>query len=234
MEPTIYKPTIYNASTIYKTGAEGGGGGGGGNGIACIRCLAIGSYYYEIPITCASNSTFEMGFNLVGDWGKNQCGVFAGYGSTYYPPIAMRAENPNTSSFGIRIDDYQGTRKNFLKLYPENFNFYHVKVYPKNGNDNTISAIDLQGNEKTASMGGLLGAYPIDTIRLFVYTWALNGSMSGFEIYYFRVIDSNEIILDLVPDEQNGVPGFTDNISGNFYAPNNSAAFEAVKPRAPL
>lgn len=28
MEPTIYKPTIYNAPTIYKNGAAGGGGGG--------------------------------------------------------------------------------------------------------------------------------------------------------------------------------------------------------------
>ena len=226
------KPSIYNAPTIYNYGA--GGGGGGGGGIACIRCLAIGSYYYQIPINCASNSTFEIGFNLVGDWGKNSCGIFAGYGTTYYPPIALNGINENTSSFGIRLDDSQGIQKNFLKLYPGNFNFYHCKIYPKNGNDNTISAIDLQGTEKTASMGGLLIGNPINTIRLFVNTWASNGSLSGFEIYYFRVIDSNEIILDLIPDEQNGVPGFTDNVSGNFYSPNNSAAFEAVKPRSPL
>ena len=30
MEPTIYKPSIYNGAGIYKAGAEGGGGGGGG------------------------------------------------------------------------------------------------------------------------------------------------------------------------------------------------------------
>jgi hypothetical protein len=29
MEPTIYKPSIYNGAGIYKAGAEGGGGGGG-------------------------------------------------------------------------------------------------------------------------------------------------------------------------------------------------------------
>lgn len=32
MEPTIYKPSIYNGAGIYKTGADGGGGGGGYNG----------------------------------------------------------------------------------------------------------------------------------------------------------------------------------------------------------
>ena len=29
MEPTIYKPSIYNGAGIYNNGAGGGGGGGG-------------------------------------------------------------------------------------------------------------------------------------------------------------------------------------------------------------
>ena len=89
---------------------------------------------------------------------------------------------------------------------------------------------DLNGNVIQNSLGRVVDSHQINKIRLFTYGINLYGNVPGFEIYYFRVND----ILDLVPTEQNGVPGFTDNVSGNFYGPNDSTAFEAVKPRTPL
>lgn len=230
MEPTIYKPSIYNGAGIYKNGA----GGGGGGGVSCIRCCkGYSGYYFEIPINCTNRSKFEVGFRLCGNWGKNGLGIFAGYGTTYYPPISFRDSNVDTNHYGLHSTYYHTNNQTQVtvinEIYPNDFIFYHAEMYTTD-NDTISKLTDLDGNVIQNSLGYLVNEHTVSKIRLFVYGVNSYGDVPGFEIYYFKVDD----ILDLVPDEQNGVPGFTDNVSGNFYTPNDSTAFEAVKAISPL
>lgn len=228
MEPTIYKPSIYKGSGIYKTGAEGGGGGGG---IACIRCIkGYEGYYIEIPINCTNRSKFEVGFNLCENWAKDGLGIFAGLGTTYYPPVFLSDASINSTNYSVSCSwfDINSLVNVTNKIYPNSFNFYHAEITTTD--TNTIFKLtDLNGNVIQNSVGHLVRSNDISKISLFTRN-GTKGNIPGFEIYYFKVGD----ILDLVPDEQNGVPGFTDKISGNFYPPNDSTAFLAVKQRTPL
>jgi hypothetical protein len=236
MEPTIYNPSIYKGAGIYKAGAEGGGGGGG---ISCIRCCkGYSGYYIDIPVSCTNRNKFEIGFNICGNWAKDGLGIFAGLGSTYYPPILLSDASIDTTSYALSGAWYHNNNTSQVyvknKIYPKNFIFYHAEMYTTE-NDNIFKLTDLDGNIIQNSAGYLINEHAVSKIRLFASNSGASGNVPGFEIYYFRLSDAlGNIILDLVPDEQNGVPGFTDKVSGNFYAPNNSSAFEAVKARAPL
>lgn len=223
-------PTIHNGESIYNTGA----GAGGGGGISSIRCCkGYDGNYIEIPINCSNRSKFEVGFRICGNWGKNRLGIFAGLGTTYYPPISLGDSNADTNSYGLICTRYHNNNNPEIStknvLYPNNYIFYHAEMYTT-ADDSFFKLTDLDGNVTQNSIGYLINQYDVSKIILFGYNSAAWGNIPGFEIYYFKVDD----ILDLVPDEQNGVPGFTDNVSGNFYAPNNSTAFEAVKAIAPL
>lgn len=49
MEPTIYKPSIYNGESIYNTGAGGGGGGGGVEILGTLyKTKDIGPYTFTL------------------------------------------------------------------------------------------------------------------------------------------------------------------------------------------
>lgn len=210
-------------------------GGGGGGDIAAIRCTK-GTVYnrFEIPINTDTRSTFEIGFNASADWGNNSFGVFNGIGTTYYPAIQLTSNANKSNQFGIYVET-NSTGGFGTKLYPDSFKFYHVKIYSTSENS-FLLATDIDGNVKEGSKGSQFNLYTIDKIRLFNGNWVGNDTMAGIMIYYFRVTDvNNNVLLNLVPTEQNGVPGFLDNVSGNFYGPAvNDGTFEAVKPRAPL
>lgn len=226
---TIQKtPTIYKSPFIYK---QGTGGGGGGGGIACIRCIkGYEGNYIEIPINCTNRSKFEVGFNLCENWAKDALGIFAGLGTTYYPPVALSDTGIASVNYGLVCNWYHinSTVPVNNKIYPNNFNFYHAEITTTE-TDTIFKLTDLSGNVIQNSLGYLVRSNAISKISLFTRN-GTKGNVPGFEIYYFKVDD----ILDLVPDEQNGVPGFTDKISGNFYPPNDSTAFLAVKSRSPL
>lgn len=78
MEPTIYKPSIYNGAGIYKVGDEGGGGGGGG--------VKIGKNFYRTIIIdgvewLAENFLEKIG-QQSGDSGTNP--RYAVWGGNYW------------------------------------------------------------------------------------------------------------------------------------------------------
>lgn len=85
MEPTIYKPSIYNGAGIYKAGAEGGGGGGGG-GVPYLK---------NIMPTTGVKVVDENGY-IGGDF----LGVY--YPSTnYYNNFAVVVPGADYSNMGI-------------------------------------------------------------------------------------------------------------------------------------
>ena len=224
MEPTIYKPSIYNGAGIYKIG-----GGGGGGGVACIRCNknATSSNYISVPIDAKNKGyTYELGVNLSEDTGNNNGSIFEGIGNQNYSEIAMY-----TTSNGFNVVSKLNMVGD-INLSGKKFNYQDVSFYIS-GNNAICKSKDLQGNEVSYSGSITVDCYNIHTINLFKVKSRYN--MQGIQIYYLRVKYNDDLILDLVPDEQNSVPGFTDNVSGNFYGPNvNDGTFEAVKPRAPL
>lgn len=209
--------------------------GGGGGDIAAIRCTKnLVQNRFEIPIITDTRATFEIGLNMSADWGNNSMGLFNGLGTTYYPAIGLVNYANRSTSFALRLENNASSSDVKTVLYPNNFNFYHVKIYSTSDNG-FLRATDSDGNVKENSLGRLFDLYAIEKIRLFNGNSVGNDTMAGIMIYYFRVTDHGNIILDLVPAEQNGVPGFLDNVSGNFYGPAvNDGTFEAVKPRRPI
>lgn len=85
MEPTIYKPSIYNGAGIYKTGAKGGGGGGA----VSISTQMIDS---------------EVGIKVVdenGYVGATLTNYFPHVGNTYYNNFAIVVEGADFSQEGL-------------------------------------------------------------------------------------------------------------------------------------
>lgn len=225
------KPTIYNAPSVYNLGGTGGGGGGG---VSCIRCTKNppSTNYIEIPLLTNTRSKFELGCYLSIDSGSNNGGLFQCRGTGYYPELNMFTYPGGNFGFDVLCSQNSVSRQN---LTPRQFNYHDIKIYSTD-NDFISSSVDLYGNSVVANKGSQINLLDISVLRLFIGKWTGNDNMQGIEIYYFRVTDfSGNIILDLIPDEKNSIPGFTDKLSGNFYGPNvNDGTFEAVKSRQPL
>lgn len=209
-------------------------GGGGGGDIAAIRCTKNGqTNYYEIPVnylTFNTHCTFEIGAYLSID-GGNTIGLFQCRGDQYYPELDFVNYAPNTTSHGARIV-CDANDKITAILYPNYYKYHDIKLY-LTPSDSVLRFTDLSGNVQEFNAGSQIQFYTLKKIRLFVGDWTNFDTCQGNTIYYFRVTDENSnVLLDLVPAEQNGVPGFLDNVTENFYGPLvNDGTFEAVKPR---
>jgi len=57
MEPTIYKPSIYNGAGVYKIG--GADGGGGGPNVENVKFLANGLFYTDFPQSGSINGVTQ-------------------------------------------------------------------------------------------------------------------------------------------------------------------------------
>ena len=68
MQPTIYKPSIYNGNGIYKNGASGGGGENIDDYLLLEYITQMpnnsGSNYFSIPFETLANDYFELTFML--------------------------------------------------------------------------------------------------------------------------------------------------------------------------
>jgi hypothetical protein len=208
--------------------------GGGGGDIAAIRCTVNQvANYYEIPVDSLifnTRCTFEIGAYLSVD-NTNTIGLFQCHGSEYYPEICLLNYAPNTSNSGARIQSNY-SNKIIATLHPKQYKYHDIKLY-STPSDLVLRFTDLSGNVQEFNAGSQITFYTLNKIMLFIGSWTNNDTGQGNEIYYYRVTDENgNVLLDLVPTEQNGVPGFLDNVSGNFYGPlTNDGTFEAVKAR---
>ena len=205
-----------------------------GGGVSCIRCTKNPSNgnYIQIPLVTNTRATFELGCYFSSDTGGNNGGIFQCRGTKYYPELSMKTQPGSNFGFRVQCENSTVAQPN---LVPRQYNYHDIKLYSTDS-DFISSTTDLYGNNVVTSKGSQINLLDISRVSLFIGSWTGTDNMQGIEIYYFRVTDSSgNIILDLIPDEQNGTPGFTDNVSGIFYGPNvNDGCFEAVKARTAL
>ena len=90
MEPTIYKPSIYNGNGIYKNGATGGGGGGV-EGVEILGNLyktkKIGNY--EITLNCF--------------WSSDPSRIIANLSTLFYRGQEVQAMNTALAGTGWHV-----------------------------------------------------------------------------------------------------------------------------------
>lgn len=146
MEPTIYKPSIYKGTGIYKNGANGGGGGGGDEmapliistpkssvpigeieeGVFTARASNVGlTYGKEIDISSADKFVLEI------SWKIPQLQKYSGYSNGIY---LNRAEDANPTLF-------------FFNYESGGAGFFEYKVY--DSNNNTNARVHLNANYGT-------------------------------------------------------------------------------------
>lgn len=227
MEPTIYKPSIYKGAGIYKLG--GGGGGGGGDAVCAINNWTSSDKqnYYDILIDANNCCTFEIAFLPSSNQGS-VCSFWSSSVSSK-PVIALNAFNPIIDIFDGENSRYDGYPPdlgviNKVKIYRD-INIYGYRSQVTNTQTNVT---------RTASMSWANKDNLIQTLRIYQGRQNTNSSRNCL-IFYIKITSGDgDVIYNFVPDEQNGVAGFTDTISGNFYgSPYNDNSIYAVKKIEP-
>lgn len=209
MEPTIYKPTIYNAPTIYKTGAEGGGGGGGG------ETVEIGGKVY--PVVTIGTQKW-LGLNL--DYAPD--GINIGGAGEIYTPNAWYYSN-NEPYYGFNNKKYgllynHAAIELISSILPPNF-----KVPEKSDFDILISYIGNNDGIKLKSPYDWSSGYGKDEFKFSALPSGLrnyNGSYLYISTNLFlwtKTLQSSEFYYDFELDND-GNTTISSNYKTNAFA----------------
>lgn len=220
MEPTIYKPSIYKGTGIYKAGTEGGGGSG-------VPVEYYELEYFEIKRD-NGGANFVINLPTFNNKDKNIEIIFEieKYIENYERRIFYIGKNNNSEpgvylSYNLRNLSQQEfyTRNNInnyttIRLYV-NLNSYKVKFDIKN------SSFDIETGAGTIVNSSTNYSESSGLNRLFLFTDRVSPgeyNQPFGKFFYMKVED----VIELVPVKRKGdnVIGVFDLISNTFYVPN--------------
>ena len=216
MEPTIYKPSIYKGTGIYKTGAEGGGGGippevpaeylqgyavdnpnglGDTNGLISIPVNNItSSDYIEVNLYPIHHNNDGEGVRFLDN---TTDGAFQFYNKYKYDP-------------GVMLSKVEGTAMS-SRLFVNNQSQSDSVIFRLNAPTASVNnGLDIKKD------GTVLTTINIVRILIFFSPDRYRGSVGKIEVWDSDHI-TNKIMLIPAKEKESGHVGFYDKVSGNFY-----------------
>lgn len=203
MEPTIYKPSIYNGAGVYKTGAEGGGGGGE---------IQIKQIYGQPNLYIVDTSGY-IGFTIAaGDYIKCLVDTNADYSGLGLGQVKFYTKQTRT----IQINglDFETTIINGVEWLAQNLDIYTDEM--------GINALWYNYNENLYGRNGknygmLYNYSAVDIIRNNLNNWAPGWRIpTGADYNKLRIDCGNSIAGKCLSSNVGGFEGFgTNNFSFN-------------------
>lgn len=193
MEPTIYKPSIYNGAGIYKTGAEGGGGGGGGD---------LPEGYKQCSFLEFVGNTQNIVFSGTKDLGLKSTdtliieGEAAGDSSGWTYDLIFIIFQYSQSNRGYYYRYNQNENRTLFDGLAQrvDFNNQHVTYFVLKKTNNDV--LDVNGT--TVSGDSWASG---DTIPIKVIFENGNGRYTGTKIRYMKFLekDTNKVKANFIP-----------------------------------
>ena len=212
MKTTIYKPSIYNGTGVYKNGASGGGGGGGDlpDGYELLSGITNGTSNYAYinnKFTLNVETSDEIGFQI---FATNEFG-----GAGTYPTINFIDNYPNRL-LGLMLNyNYQyftnapivvNAQYDIIGYVYQNSSINVSQkggILKYNGNEYVVSSSAGNQNQSLSKFFGIAGNYPQQIVVNKLYVKDENGNYK----------------YNFVPclDKQNNQKGLFDLVAQQFY-----------------
>lgn len=163
-------------------------------------------------------------------------------GYTYTIVVDAASVEPSTNSFifGARTQSVKGSKlnDNFNMFVPGPKGYITADIWERLSTSKQASSgistyvlsynmLIVNGNTVATGLKQTGGEY--DICLFAVNTGGSISNPAHVTIYKYTVKDENgNMVLNLLPNENNGIVGFIDTISGVFYASPNGVSFEGV------
>lgn len=190
---------------------------GGGNSIAAITNINS-NHYYEIPMTMTNKMTFEI--ILIPPISGN--GIISFRGNKDYAEIGLNS--------GFYLDIYDGILSQGRSFGSYSACLNKLKIYTDSSNKICTEVTNLQTGETNTDICQYASELcELSKIRIYKGRDNYNSSI-GCQLFYIKVSNNGNTICELIPDEKNGIAGFTDIVSKQFFSePYNDNSIFAIK-----